>query len=155
MASHLRNLSIRAFSLSRTRILSPLSGKITVTPFHLTQQRNTMATEAPKKMEWLVVIPDFPGAQAKRLEVRPQHFAGLGPAKESGLYQMGGAVLNEIPPSDDPSTFSFAGSTIVIQASSREEIKEVLRQDVYAKSGVWDVENAQMWPFLCAFRNQK
>jgi hypothetical protein len=29
-----------------------------------------MATEATKKMEWLVVIPDFAGAQAKRLEVR-------------------------------------------------------------------------------------
>ncbi|KAH6641769.1 hypothetical protein F5144DRAFT_600370 [Chaetomium tenue] len=114
-----------------------------------------MATEAPKKVEWLVVIPDFPGAQAKRLEVRPQHFAGLGPAKESGLYQMGGAVLNEPPTSDDPSTFSFAGSTIIILASSREEIKEELRKDVYASSGVWDVENAQMWPLLCAFRNQK
>ncbi|EAQ85734.1 hypothetical protein CHGG_06987 [Chaetomium globosum CBS 148.51] len=100
-----------------------------------------MATEAPKKVEWLVVIPDFPGAQAKRLEVRPQHFAGLGPAKESGLYQMGGAVLNEPPTSDDPTTFSFAGSTIVILASSREEIREVLRKDVYASSGVWDVEN--------------
>lgn len=105
-----------------------------------------------------------------------QHFAGLGPAKESGLFQMGGmlaptpsqlhgcarsycmgtavaggriahpfpfvgAVLNDVPTSDDPSTFSFAGSTIVIQASSRDEIKEVLRRDVYAKSGVWDVEN--------------
>jgi uncharacterized protein YciI len=155
MASHLRNLSIRAFSPSRIRVLTPISGRIPVTPFRLTQQRNTMATETPKKMEWLVVIPDFPGAQAKRLEVRPQHFAGLGPAKESGLFQMGGAVLNDVPTSDDPSTFSFAGSTIVIQASSREEIKEVLRKDVYTSSGVWDVENAQMWPLLCAFRNQK
>jgi hypothetical protein len=31
-----------------------------------------MATsDAPKKMEWLVVVPDFPGVQQKRLEVRP------------------------------------------------------------------------------------
>lgn len=52
-----------------------------------------------------------------------------------------GAVLNDVPTSDDPSTFSFAGSTIVIQAASREEIKEVLRKDIYAESGVWDVEN--------------
>ncbi|KAL2152698.1 hypothetical protein VTH82DRAFT_5882 [Thermothelomyces myriococcoides] len=114
-----------------------------------------MATEAPKKFEWLVVVPDFPGAHEKRLAVRPQHFAGLGPFKESGTYQMGGAVLNEVPTSSDPKDFSFAGSTIVIVASSREEIKEILRQDVYAKEGVWDVENAQIWPFLCAFRNQK
>jgi uncharacterized protein YciI len=53
--------------------------------------------------------------------------------------------LNEVPTSSDPSTFSFAGSTIVIRASSREEIKELLRQDVYAKSGVWDVENVSRW----------
>ncbi|KAH6627162.1 hypothetical protein B0J18DRAFT_465107 [Chaetomium sp. MPI-SDFR-AT-0129] len=114
-----------------------------------------MATEAPKKIEWLVVIPDFPGAHEKRIEVRPQHFAGLGTFKDSGVFQMGGAVLNEVPEGSDASKFSFAGSTIVIQAASREEIKEILRQDIYAKSGVWDVENAQIWPFLCAFRNQK
>ena len=52
-----------------------------------------------------------------------------------------GAVLNEVPTSDDPSTFSFAGSTIVLQAASREEVKEILRKDVYVASGVWDVEN--------------
>ncbi|KAK0672466.1 hypothetical protein QBC41DRAFT_217315 [Cercophora samala] len=110
------------------------------------------STEAPKKIEWLVVVPDFPGAHEKRLEVRPQHFGGLRPAVDSGLYKMGGAVLNEPPQGSDPTKFSFAGSTIVISAASREEIKEVLRNDVYAREGVWDVENAQMWPFLCAFR---
>lgn len=30
-----------------------------------------MATESPKKIEWLVVVPDFAGAHEKRLEVRP------------------------------------------------------------------------------------
>ncbi|GAB1315184.1 hypothetical protein MFIFM68171_05394 [Madurella fahalii] len=114
-----------------------------------------MATETPaaKKFEWLVVIPDFPGVHGKRMEVRAQHFDGLKPALDSGLYQMGGAVLNEVPQGDDPSKFSFAGSTIVVVAESREEIKEILKKDIYAKSGVWDVENAQMWPLLCAFRN--
>ncbi|KAK4188038.1 hypothetical protein QBC35DRAFT_497237 [Podospora australis] len=117
------------------------------------QQKRTMApSENPKKIEWLVVIPDFPGANEKRLEVRPQHFGGLRPCVDSGLYKMGGAVLHEPPQGTDPTNFSFAGSTIVISASSREEIKEVLRNDIYAKEGVWDVENAQMWPFLCAFR---
>ncbi|KAJ4302401.1 hypothetical protein N0V88_002545 [Collariella sp. IMI 366227] len=118
-----------------------------------------MATEAqqqqPKKMEWLVVVPDFPGAHEKRIAIRPQHFANLTAVKDEGWMQMGGAVLNDPPTSDDPSTFSFAGSTLVVVASSREEIKELLRKDVYAKNGVWDVENAQIWPFLCAFRNQK
>ncbi|KAL2134098.1 hypothetical protein VTI74DRAFT_985 [Chaetomium olivicolor] len=169
MASHLRTLFFsRALSptaRSRTPTLTSSCCRIPVSPLRSATprvprtpitQRNTMATDSqPKKMEWLVVVPDFPGAHEKRLEVRPTHFANLGPVRESGLIQMGGAVLNEIPTSDDPSTFSFAGSTLVVVASSREEIKEVLRKDVYAQSGVWDVENAQMWPFLCAFRNQK
>ncbi|KAK4201463.1 hypothetical protein QBC40DRAFT_278261 [Triangularia verruculosa] len=114
--------------------------------------RTMTSTEIPHKIEWLVVVPDFPGAHEKRLEVRPQHFGALRPAVDAGVFKMGGAVLNEPPQGADPAKFSFAGSTIVISASSREEIKELLRGDVYAKEGVWDVENAQMWPFLCAFR---
>lgn len=31
----------------------------------------TMATSAPRKFEWLVVVPDKPNMLAKRLEVRP------------------------------------------------------------------------------------
>jgi uncharacterized protein YciI len=79
--------------------------------------------------------------------LQSQHFTGIQSAKESGLFQMGGAVLNEVPTSDDPKTFSFAGSTIVIQASSREEVVEILKQDIYAKSGVWDVDNVSLLPF--------
>ncbi|KAK4224403.1 hypothetical protein QBC38DRAFT_371066 [Podospora fimiseda] len=101
-----------------------------------------MASSTPqKKIEWLVVVPDFPGVNSKRLEVRPQHFAGLAPAVTSGLYKLGGAILHDPPTSADPTTFNFAGSTVVILASSREEIKETLKNDIYAKEGVWDVEN--------------
>ncbi|KAA8634249.1 hypothetical protein SMACR_05525 [Sordaria macrospora] len=120
-----------------------------------TQQRiRTMATTATtgKKIEWLVVVPDFEGVGEKRLEVRPDHFAGLGKNVDNGCFQMGGAVLSEPPTSDDPKTFKFAGSTIVLLAESREEVIEILKGDVYAQKGVWDVEKAQMWPFKCAFR---
>lgn len=115
----------------------------------------TMATStatAGKKIEWLVVVPDFEGVGEKRLEVRPDHFAGLGKNVENGCFQMGGAVLSEPPTSDDPKTFKFAGSTIVLLAESREEVIKILKEDVYAQKGVWDVDNAQMWPFKCAFR---
>lgn len=61
---------------------------------------------------------------------------------------MGGAVLNEVPQGSDPSRYSFAGSTIVMEAASRDEVMAVLRQDVYAKSGVWDVENVSSSSFL-------
>ncbi len=83
MASRLRNLSFRALSQSRKfnyNCTPPfiLTRQSPVTPFRSAfptlplTHRNTMATsDAPKKMEWLVVIPDFPGAHEKRLEVRP------------------------------------------------------------------------------------
>lgn len=86
MASQFRNLSLRAFSRSRSGFaftsiphrnpITPFLNNNTTTafptlPLTLTQ-RSTMATsDAPKKMEWLVVVPDFPGVHQKRLEVRP------------------------------------------------------------------------------------
>lgn len=97
MASHLRSLPVRALSSrshslnyvsagrnrsSRTPVLLlhnsapaiPPRNSYTTPPSAL--QRRTMATEtpaadAPKKYEWLVVIPDFPGAHEKRMAVRP------------------------------------------------------------------------------------
>lgn len=44
----------------------------------------------PGKFEFLVVVPDKPGMQAKRLDVRPKHFEGLTKHIESGALKMGG-----------------------------------------------------------------
>ena len=52
-----------------------------------------MASSPGTKFEWLVVVPDKPGTLAKRLEVRPTHFANLGSKVESGLLKMGGAWM--------------------------------------------------------------
>lgn len=30
-----------------------------------------MSAAAPRKFEWLVIVPDVPGTLAKRMEVRP------------------------------------------------------------------------------------
>lgn len=57
-----------------------------------------------------------------------------------------GAVLSEPPTSDDPKTFKFAGSTIVLVAESREEVIKILKDDVYAQKGVWDVDNVSFIP---------
>ncbi|KAH8911681.1 hypothetical protein BR93DRAFT_921654 [Coniochaeta sp. PMI_546] len=107
---------------------------------------------AARKFEFLVVVPDFPGAREKRLEVRPTHFANLKPLIENGTFQMGGAVLTEVPADDEPSSLQFAGSTIIAVAESKEEVLEILKKDVYAQTGVWDVENTQIWPLKAAFR---
>ncbi|KAI1494968.1 hypothetical protein F5X96DRAFT_665171 [Biscogniauxia mediterranea] len=114
-------------------------------------------TEAPPpgKHEWLVVVPDKPGTQQKRLEINSppeyeyrKHFEGLTSLVESGTIKTGGAILNDKPESDDPSKFDWYGSTLVVVASSKEEVKQLLANDIYGTSGVWDVENAKI-----AFRN--
>ncbi|POS76024.1 hypothetical protein DHEL01_v205575 [Diaporthe helianthi] len=111
-----------------------------------------MASSTPRTYEWLVVIPDKPGALAKRLEVRPQHFEGLTKLKESGKFKMGGAVLEEMPPDDEISSMKFSGSTLMVVAESKQEVIDLIKDDVYVKSGVWDFEKAQIWPAKIAFR---
>ncbi|KAF4506432.1 hypothetical protein G6O67_006521 [Ophiocordyceps sinensis] len=103
--------------------------------------------------EFLVVVPDKPGMHAKRIKVRQMHLVNLAPKIESGKWKMGGALLKALPADDDPDNFEFAGSSIVCLAESREEVLEQLREDIYTKTGVWDTEKAQIYPFKCAFRN--
>lgn len=112
-----------------------------------------MSAAAPRKFEWLVIVPDVPGTLAKRMEVRPVHFAGLKRFDATGSFKMGGALLDEIPANDEPSSLKINGSTLVLDAASKEEIMEMLKADVYAKEGVWDLEKVQMWPFKCAVRS--
>lgn len=45
-----------------------------------------------------------------------------------------------MPPDDEVSSMKFAGSTLVVIAGSKEEVVDLLKDDVYVKSGVWDLE---------------
>jgi hypothetical protein len=60
-------MSLHIFSrtLLKPSTFTPLSSisRLTIT--------RKMATSAPEKFEWLVVMPDQPDALARRLEVRP------------------------------------------------------------------------------------
>ncbi|KAI7786425.1 dimeric alpha-beta barrel [Diaporthe eres] len=111
-----------------------------------------MASSTPRTYEWLVVVPDKPGALAKRLEVRPQHFEGLTKLKESGAFKMGGAVLEEMPPDDEVSSMKFSGSTLMVVAESKQAVIDLIKDDIYVKSGVWDLEKVMIWPAKIAFR---
>ncbi|OAQ61557.1 dimeric alpha-beta barrel [Pochonia chlamydosporia 170] len=102
--------------------------------------------------EFLVVVPDKPGVREKRLEVRPTHFKNMTPNVESGDWKMGGALLNEVPTDSNAANFDFFGSTLVCKAESKEAVLEQLKKDIYATSGVWDLEKVQIYPFICAFR---
>jgi uncharacterized protein YciI len=48
--------------------------------------------------------------------------------------------------SSDSETPPFKGSMVVIQATSAQEAREIVGRDIYAQNGVWDLENAQIFP---------
>ncbi|KAK9856205.1 hypothetical protein MYU51_000901 [Penicillium brevicompactum] len=119
----------------------------TIVP-HLPIQSRKMST-APKK-EFLCILPDKPGAQAKRLEVRPLHLEGVKPLVASGAVVAGGAMLNAHPAEGE--TPSFKGSMMMVVADSAEQAFELLKKDIYVVSGVWDMDNAQIIPYKSAVR---
>ncbi|OJJ44751.1 hypothetical protein ASPZODRAFT_18322 [Penicilliopsis zonata CBS 506.65] len=109
-----------------------------------------MATSTGAKFEFLCILPDKPGALAKRLEVRPSHLEGVKPYVEAGQLVLGGAMLESHPaPGETP---AFKGSVMMIVAESVEQAKEIISQDIYTRTGVWDLENAQFIPFKSAVR---
>ncbi|KAJ5570889.1 hypothetical protein N7535_004549 [Penicillium sp. DV-2018c] len=120
----------------------------TLPSYNPLQSRNM--SSAPAKKEFLCILPDFPGAQAKRLEVRPQHLEGVKPLVASGHIVAGGAMLNSHPAEGE--TPSFKGSMMLAAAESEAEVRELLKNDIYTVSGVWDLENAQIIPFKSAVR---
>ncbi|KPM34943.1 hypothetical protein AK830_g11625 [Neonectria ditissima] len=124
-------------------------------------------TKPEGKYEFLVVVPDKPNVREQRLKVRqyasppvPQamlkcpvhspncslHFENMVPFMEGGSWKMGGALLNSVPKDDDPANLDFMGSTLVCVAESVEQVREQLSRDIYATSGVWDMEKVSTIP---------
>ncbi|OJK02512.1 hypothetical protein ASPACDRAFT_41341 [Aspergillus aculeatus ATCC 16872] len=102
------------------------------------------------KNEFLCILPDKPDALARRLEVRAQHLANVTPLVESGKVVLGGAMLDQHPKPDD--SVSFKGSVMIYVAESKEEVERLVKNDIYTKSDVWDLEKAQIIPFKSAAR---
>ena len=101
-------------------------------------------------MSTYAVMIQSPETHAEPDWVSSQHFAGLDAAMATGMFKMGGAIMNDVPEGNDPNKWSFAGSTIVAIAESKEEIIEVLKKDIYTESGVWDIENVRNLAASCA-----
>ncbi|KAJ5556506.1 hypothetical protein N7494_000421 [Penicillium frequentans] len=109
-------------------------------------------SSAPAKHEFLCILPDFPGAQEKRLAVRPDHLAGVKPLVEAGSVVSGGAMLASHPAEGEVP--SFKGSMLLAVAENEAAVRAILENDIYARSGVWDMEKAQVIPFKSAVRTQ-
>ncbi|KAJ6085818.1 hypothetical protein N7486_004189 [Penicillium sp. IBT 16267x] len=105
-------------------------------------------SSAPAKKDFLCIIPDFPGAQEKRLAVRGEHLVGVKSLLADGTVLSGGAMLNSHPAEGEAP--SFKGSMVVAVAENEAAVRAILGNDVYARTGVWDMEKAQITPMMAA-----
>lgn len=100
-------------------------------------------------VEWVVIVKD----KADRSKFRPAHLAGIPPLVEQGKLVCAGAIYNE--PKTPGGERTFAGSHLQIVADTKEEALEVVKGDVFAKEGVWDLQNIIIYQFGCAVRKEK
>ncbi|EEU38319.1 uncharacterized protein NECHADRAFT_76950 [Fusarium vanettenii 77-13-4] len=115
----------------------------------LHQAQRTMATGVVKK-EWLAIMPDKPDVLEIRKKVKATHYEGIKPLIASGTLPAGGAIFEKHPVDGEPALFK--GSVVVYSAKSIDEVRTIIENDVYATSGVWDLEKAQIIPYVPAVR---
>ncbi|KAL7756885.1 hypothetical protein ACKLNR_013878 [Fusarium oxysporum f. sp. zingiberi] len=96
-------------------------------------------------MEWIVLIPDIEGSLETRMRVRETHIKDMLRHIDSGLFQMGGGTL---------AGNTVDGSAIIARAKSEADIMSVLKTDIYARSGVWNLEKIKFIPFKCVYRRE-
>lgn len=99
----------------------------------------------PQKLEWLVIIYDLP--VNRRLAFRADHLSKVPGNVASGLVTSAGPIFK------DESKKEFLGSSFTIRASSRSEVLDFLKQDVYAHEKVWDFNNVVIHPYQPFFRS--
>ncbi|KAL5356304.1 hypothetical protein BJX96DRAFT_142614 [Aspergillus floccosus] len=112
--------------------------------------KRSVATATPKKKEFLCILPDKPDALNLRKQVRPAHLEDVKPLVASGRVVAGGAMVERHP--EEGEGVSFKGSMMIYTGESIEDVRENLMKDIYASSGVWDLEKAQIIPFISAIR---
>ncbi|KAF3167821.1 hypothetical protein TWF106_005320 [Orbilia oligospora] len=109
-----------------------------------------MATSSPSQNEWLVILPDKPGAVERRLAVRGEHLKVANERAANGLINFGGVMLHEhIKEGETP---TFKGSIMLFSVETKEEIWEMIKSDKYVENDVWDLEKVEIIPFKTALR---
>ncbi|RVD89246.1 uncharacterized protein DFL_000262 [Arthrobotrys flagrans] len=109
-----------------------------------------MATSLASQNEWLVILPDKPGAVERRLAVRAEHLKVANERAANGIINFGGVMLDEhIKEGEVP---KFKGSVMLISVETKEEVLEIIKSDKYVENDVWDLEKVEIIPFKSALR---
>ncbi|CAB4253752.1 similar to hypothetical protein KNAG_0C04880 [Kazachstania naganishii CBS 8797] [Maudiozyma barnettii] len=101
--------------------------------------------------EWCVIAYDKVGSDRSKL--RPQHLAGIPPQVEQGKLVCAGAIFNE--PTTPGGERTFAGSHLQVVAPTKEEALNIVKGDIFAREGIWDMDNIIIYQFGCAVREPK
>lgn len=143
----------------------------TVSSVMISQLKTVLGNPNNRKTmtEWLVVVYDRPGSVSitsieldrvssnflvkDRSKFRPQHLEAIPKQVANGKITNAGAIFHEVPKEGQP--LKFAGSSLNVVADSKEEVLEILKQDIFAKENIWDVENALIYPYGVAVRVAK
>ncbi|KAI6085562.1 hypothetical protein F4821DRAFT_149004 [Hypoxylon rubiginosum] len=104
-----------------------------------------------KLNDFLVQIPDKPDVLSTRVSNVGTHMARLKGLIEVGTIVMSGPTLASHPKSTDEG-LAINGSAWLVRANTEEEVRAVVADDIYAKLGVWDIDNVTVTPFKCAVR---
>ena len=78
-------------------------------------------------MQFLITAHDGKGMLERRMEVRPRHLENMDRVKDHVLCA--GGLLDE--------NGTLAGSTLIMEFDSREQLEDYLKHEPYVSEGVW------------------
>ncbi|KAJ1675095.1 hypothetical protein EV182_001947 [Spiromyces aspiralis] len=86
-------------------------------------------------MQYMVTAYDFKDSDAinRRMAAREQHLKVAGEMHSAKRLVYGGAILSD--------EGKMVGSTLVYEADSIDEVRELVKNDPYTVGKVWDPEN--------------
>ncbi|KAK6334281.1 hypothetical protein TWF730_003495 [Orbilia blumenaviensis] len=130
---------------NRLVLPSLLNNRSILLPSSSTYNWRTMASSSsPSQNEWLVILPDKPGAVERRLAVRADHLKVANERAANGIINFGGVMLHEhIKEGETP---KFKGSVMLISVETKEEVLEIIKGDKYVENDVWDLEKVEILP---------
>ncbi|KAK1768292.1 hypothetical protein QBC33DRAFT_536726 [Phialemonium atrogriseum] len=102
--------------------------------------------------DWLVQLPDKPDVLTTRLAHVGEHLSHTRPYVDAGTIVVGGMTLSSQPKTPAAGPLPVTGSAMMFRTATEEEVWKILREDPFAKAGVWDLERATITPYKCAVR---
>lgn len=95
--------------------------------------------------EYLIHIPDIANVLPRRLDLLKPHNLDAAPLVKAGRVPFFGSTLSQHGAEGEQPAEN--GTIMIIKAESEEEIKEIVKKDIFTVEGVWDFEHMTIWPF--------